>query len=157
MERRSFLKGIFGAAVVAAIPKPVMEQIEKITPVPVLKADVNSIGQSSENCLYIYDKEKLIGYSFNFNIETKFDEPYPMNPQYIQHIYDPQTTHINVSNVHWTEEPQIDNRRFHVLIKHNNLEISTEVLIVELSKYGLIHERNVCDAELYVIENIIVQ
>jgi hypothetical protein len=88
MERRDFLKGIFGAAVVAVMPKGVVDQIEKLpepispaingAPLVVLK-DGKKIPLEDyripdyDNCLYIYDEDKLIGQSNKFNLTFKQD------------------------------------------------------------------------------------
>jgi hypothetical protein len=74
MDRRNFFKGMFGAAVVAFMPKIVVEQIEKvpineITPVPVLKKPKQVIFHLGEKCMYLYDDNQLIAGSTLFDLE----------------------------------------------------------------------------------------
>jgi len=78
MKRRDFFKGIFGAAIVAAIPKPIMEQLDKIsdeTLIPKvhqisIKPIINTVplDSSSRPLLLLYDNSKLIGTSCHFEL-----------------------------------------------------------------------------------------
>jgi hypothetical protein len=79
MKRRDFFKGIFGAAVVAAIPKSVMEQIEA-TPIPEAKSiakggvinlknpETAHFATFGKQILYIYDEDNFLGWSTDFNL-----------------------------------------------------------------------------------------
>ena len=78
MKRRSFLKGIFGAAVVATMPKSVVDQIEKLPEPPPINKQTTTGGVIKhlhlpciENCLYIYDNNNLIGQSAVFDLNYK--------------------------------------------------------------------------------------
>ena len=84
MDRKGFLKRVFGAAVVAAMPKVVVNQIESL-PAPVEEkepifldkvTEKPIIPNISERILFIYDKEKLIGYSAQFDLSSKMDTMY---------------------------------------------------------------------------------
>jgi len=85
MDRRCFFKGIFGAAIVASIPKIVVEQIEQtpieeLTPVP-KEAFEQVVSYVKGKCLYLYDNEKLIAGSTDFALELKRDIlPVNINP-----------------------------------------------------------------------------
>ena len=82
MKRRDFFKGIFGAAVVAAIPKSVMEQIEA-TPIPEAKSiakggvinlknpETAHFATFGKQILYIYDEDNFLGWSTDFNLSAK--------------------------------------------------------------------------------------
>ena len=82
MERRDFLKGIFGAAVVAAMPIAVINRIEQsevqYISDRVHKADelgtmIKPIDEvlfaNADNILFVYDEEKLIGFSNLFDLD----------------------------------------------------------------------------------------
>jgi hypothetical protein len=76
MERRTFLKNILGAAIVATMPKIVVDQIEAIppetiTPVePVKTEDISDqFWTEFEKILYIYDNNKLVAASTVFYLE----------------------------------------------------------------------------------------
>ena len=68
MERRLFLKNIFGAAVIAAIPKVVIDQIEAIAPKDIIPIEKNK--PLLNNGLYIYDKNQLIAASTLFTVNS---------------------------------------------------------------------------------------
>lgn len=76
MNRRNFFKGMFSIAVVATMPKIVVAQIEKIpieeiTPVPVLEKPKYITYHLGEQCMYLYDNDKLIAGSTLFMLEFK--------------------------------------------------------------------------------------
>lgn len=83
MERRNFLKGLFGVAIVTAIPKPVFEKMVE-TPLPEPTKDVieyvkEQIGPykhlkpiAPNGLLYLYDeKDNLLAVSMDFNLIKK--------------------------------------------------------------------------------------
>jgi hypothetical protein len=77
MDRRNFFKGMFGAAIVASMPKIVVEQIEEtpieeLTPIP-KEAFEQVVSHVKEKCLYLYDNEKLIAGSTDFALELRRD------------------------------------------------------------------------------------
>lgn len=77
MERRKFLQNIFGAAVIAAIPKVVIDKIDSLPP-SVTNGAVNGADpvftkEIGGNIIYIYNKETLIGYSNQFCISVNQD------------------------------------------------------------------------------------
>lgn len=69
MDRKQFLQNIFGAAVVAAMPKIVVAQINAIAPrdiIPLKKSE-----PIPANGLYIYDKNQLIAASTLFTVNSE--------------------------------------------------------------------------------------
>lgn len=117
MERRNFLKGIFGAAVVAAMPKAVVDQIEDLSEPPPVSTkewkdiektfthgtvDLGPIPVTSENILFIYDKERLIGYSCDFSAEAHMDKTdFNTLEGYLIYSYTPPQYVITANSVHW--------------------------------------------------------
>lgn len=84
MDRKGFLQRIFGAAALAVIPKPVIDQIEKLPPPPPPEKDVievvkEQIGDRQykpfavdfygDRVLFIYLGEVLLGFSTDFNLD----------------------------------------------------------------------------------------
>jgi len=73
MERRNFLKGMFGAAVVAAMPIAVVNRIESQNVEPHSSTDTTPINtiwcDASDNILLIYDEKRLIGFSNLFTLD----------------------------------------------------------------------------------------
>jgi hypothetical protein len=67
MERRNFLKGIFGAAAIAAMPNIVLSQIENAPPqFPPDRIEGKKVIKDGEDILYLYDDNKLVGQSNDF-------------------------------------------------------------------------------------------
>jgi hypothetical protein len=88
MDRKGFLQRIFGAAIVAAMPKVVVEQIEKTSPtvngasvvviqdgkiIPPEDTVVHHQVGTTDNVLFIFDENKLIGQSQHFSLNLKQD------------------------------------------------------------------------------------
>ena len=80
MNRGEFLKGIFGAAVVAAMPKSVVDQIEQIPelqPKPIVLEKIppnlnfKPVLDTLSKVLCLYSKEELIGFSTDFFLAMK--------------------------------------------------------------------------------------
>jgi hypothetical protein len=88
MDRRNFFKGMFGAAIVASMPKIVVDQIEKvpieeITPVPVLEKPKYVMYHLGEQCMYLYDNDKLIAGSTLFNLSFRREYLNMMDSSYL--------------------------------------------------------------------------
>lgn len=79
MRRRDFLKGIFGAAAIAAVPTIVLKQIDnlpqepKYVPKHLIKDDVMGTINPEESILYVYDDNQLVGQSNMFNLNFHQD------------------------------------------------------------------------------------
>jgi hypothetical protein len=78
MRRRDFLKGIFGAAAIAAVPAIVLRQIDELPPSEKVDATGNIYTgpiNPEDNILYIYDENQLVGEShiFNLNFHQAFN------------------------------------------------------------------------------------
>lgn len=89
MDRKGFLKRVFGAAVVAAMPKVVVDQIENLPPpesipppekdvLEYAKEQIESSAPDHPNCrcalspiMYLYNKNELIATSIMFNVELR--------------------------------------------------------------------------------------
>ena len=91
MRRRDFLKGVFGAAAVAAVPPIVLKQIDELPPpeyVPNHLVEDDVVGmcytgpiKSEGSILYIYDDNQLVGSSsiFNLNFHRIEDDNAPVD------------------------------------------------------------------------------
>jgi hypothetical protein len=149
MDRRGFLKNIFGAAVIAAMPKIVVEQIETlpeapispaingVTPIFTKKVPVNGL-------FYIYDdkEEKLIATSTNFNI--RFEQ------KYIKHVPGLLSWDLSAENIQWIENPRQvfeENRKLRYLILKNGNKISGDVYITQLEYIAPQYEQISSSAE----------
>jgi hypothetical protein len=81
MNRRDLLKGLFGTAVIAAVPTIVLKRIDELTPPPTPPIPpVDAVGKvytgpidPEDNILYIYDDNQLVGGSHNFNLKFHQD------------------------------------------------------------------------------------
>ena len=67
MRRRDFLKGIFGAAAVAAVPAVVLKQIDELPPPEGVTNNLPEVNTEG-SILYIYDDNQLVGSSSIFNL-----------------------------------------------------------------------------------------
>ena len=65
MDRREFFKGMFGVAIVAAIPKQVMDQMVETIPEHEIGGVVSYQGKQR---MFLYDDNKLIANSSEFNL-----------------------------------------------------------------------------------------
>lgn len=69
MERKTFLKNIFGAVVVADMPPILVRQIEKLPPEKIIPKVIPKANRIfSSNFLYLHDGKNLVGASVSFNI-----------------------------------------------------------------------------------------
>lgn len=152
MNRAGFLKRIFGAAVVAAMPKVVVDQIESLpepisTPPPekdvieYAKEQVDLALSESERVLFIYDtqNDKLVAYSYDFNIEAKrtvipFDDI-----EWRKYVQGPWSYEVRANKIFFTNtdnpdeyitEPDI--LRF--VMKHNDIEVFGKMALTQLTK-----------------------
>ena len=83
MRRRDFLKGVFGAATIAAVPAVVLKQIDELptsegvtnNPPKVDATGMCYTGpiKSEDSILYIYDDDQLVGSSSTFNLNFHMD------------------------------------------------------------------------------------
>lgn len=141
MERRNFLKGIFGAAVVAAMPKAVVDQIEQlptnaISPSNKKTKDIDSY--TGSNVLFIYNKDTLIGVSTHFSIIIRNDRvsiPFEI-------LQAPKSTRIEASNIYWEDIIDLkdilmsDDLSF--LAKNNDIKLAGNIEISQIELgYGI--------------------
>jgi len=107
MERRNFLKGLFGTAIIAAIPKPVFDKIVETPFVVPEQAKVpaeNIIVPEVNSYLYLYDNENnLLASSPHFNLEMKIEyiSTGMDADNWAQHITGPKRWFVNVDNIQW--------------------------------------------------------
>jgi hypothetical protein len=76
MDRRNFFKGMFGAAIVASMPKIVVDQIEKAEQIAPKHNDLSDIQggispSGKEQLMYLYDDNRLIASSSEFKLNYK--------------------------------------------------------------------------------------
>jgi hypothetical protein len=164
MERRNFFKSIFGAAVVIAMPKIVVEQIEKNPPPFPLEKSV----------IYIYNEEELIGESLHFKVNInqdyitippvkevkfwtgeytkkgkkkyryQFVEDFSGYPEYIKGL---KAWDVDVTNLKWKKDPEQvfqERKLLHCLMKIDTVIITGDIHLSSLNlsaKYeGVTHD-----------------
>jgi len=139
MERRTFLKNIFGAAVVAAMPPILVRQIEELPPEKIapLPDPVTLRKVIHGNCMYIHDGENLLAASRKFNLVFEnhlvpigYDMGYP---EYIQGL---REWKVWGEDVMWLNGDSgmnhiIDNKPLYCLIYHDGLRIVGQGYITE--------------------------
>ena len=135
MNRRTLLKNMFGAAVIAALPKRVVEQIESIPPDPIIKEEKDVIEYAKEqiisgnDVLYIYDENQLVGHAHNFHLNMHNDI---IPVEYIQGL-----THWNLQayDIHWHTDVQeliTNDIKLNCLILHEDTRITGDIYIQEM-------------------------
>lgn len=162
MERRKFLQNIFGAAVIAAMPRIVVDQIESIAPRDIIPIEKNKI--IPNNGLYIYDKNQLIAASTLFTVNAKrqsFDTSSLDDIGYHYTIPARFDCKILVEKLRWFNG--LSGRDFiesndplKILIYRDELRIEGEVLLTECAlTFAELHEIEE-DVVLTVMGDIII-
>lgn len=161
MNRAGFLKRLFGAAVVAAMPKIVVEQIEAL-PEPVPISPVVNGGTpvftklepiAPNGLLYIYDeKDGLIGMSRIFSLEFKRefinlkdeDEGWP---SYFPGL---RSWNISAEDIHWVRDSRkyfAEFRKLNCILLKDDKKISGDIYITQLEFTSPMFEELSCRAE----------
>jgi hypothetical protein len=148
MERRDFLKGIFGAAVVAVVPKPIVEAIEKappetLTPMiqPTVKEVVKSppLGTMNDGFIYLYDGDVLLAASNQVNLN--FHHPNPIQYEvdgYVMYTAGLMRWDIEVRNLRYFNSRMIEAafssiKPVKILYHMSNINIHGEAYIAEMT------------------------
>lgn len=143
-----FLKNIFGAAVVAAMPKIVVEQIEaappetltpKIDPVNGVEPVFIKKDFISGNFIYLYDKNVVIAGSsmFAFTMDRPVIHDFSIDDPMVAFThYAPMSWRIGVDKLHWfAHNTGMDyftgNKPLRFVAKFNDVKITGEALLVE--------------------------
>lgn len=159
MDRKGFLKRLFGAAVVAAMPKVVVDQIESLPepiPIPPVEKDViecvkEQIGENtykpeavvldSDNVLLIYNKDSLVGISNYFQIkaERKYSPTMELaGSPYIDFLMAPMSCKIAATNINWYDGVNLNDilmsDDLHFLAKHieNNIKLTGDIITTQM-------------------------
>jgi len=175
MKRRNFLKGIFGAAVVVAVPIAVVNRIEqseirhvsdRLHVADKLGTIIKPIDESifnSNDILFIYDEERLIGYSRLFALNF-YQAPVDVSLLYPPKVWNGKrknltkkhkkgkkiyeidyhpTYHkgskqwtLDVDMVNWEVDPMLlleNNKMLNCLIKHGNMKITGDIYLTSHS------------------------
>jgi len=149
MERRSFLKNLFGAAVIATMPKIVVEQIEKAPP-EVLTPKIDPVNGVKPvffkpkdvlqgNCIYLFDENKLIAGStqFNFNMDRPTISNFSVDDPMIAFTYStPMSWRIGIDKLRWfAHSTGMDYftgyKPLRFIAKFNDVKITGEALLVK--------------------------
>ena len=162
MERRGFLKSIFGAAVVASMPVVVLSQIEKTPPPPNNKLPFPTNNHTKEGLLYIYKDIQLVGQSVLFNLtfkqnyqeveggkwekvwtgkytKKKGKKKYKwvfVPSEYPEYIKVPSEWFIVSDYIQWFVNPEelfCENDKLNCLIKQEDIKIIGDAYITEMS------------------------
>jgi hypothetical protein len=153
MDRKGFLKRVFGAAVVAAMPKVVVDQIESLPepiPAPPLEKDVLEYAKEQiepykknlkpvapNGVLYIYDEETavLLAACLDFNLELH-QECIKFENDYFRGL---ESWSIRSYNIRWRksiEEYFDDEKKLRCLIFKDNIKISGSLIITQLDSFA---------------------
>lgn len=149
MRRRDFLKGIFGAAAVAAVPAVVLKQIDALPEEPI--PPVDAIGKTytgpiehtikvdpeSIDVLYIYDEkeQQLIAASTDFRVDMQC-RYYPDEEHYRKA---PPSWSVSAHNIVWKVDPvQVFNKGgvLKCLMAKDNIKFCGDVFLAELVGSG---------------------
>lgn len=151
MDRRGFLKNIFGAAVVAAIPKIVLKQIDDLPKHPITSPVngiepifIKEIPTHPNGLLYIWDDEKnaLIGASKNFSLNFRqgyVDVSIISDGCYAQYLPGPKSWDISASNIQWVgnaKESFEQSKKLRCLIAKDDIRINGEIYITQLASFA---------------------
>ena len=118
MRRRDFLKGIFGAAAIAAVPTIVLKQIDDLPPEPdekvaeTILADTNiPAGKKTptKGILYVWDKDtnQLVAgcTDFSLNIHMNPIDVTQWGDMFPQFIAGPVSWDVQADNMQWLVDP----------------------------------------------------
>jgi len=157
MRRRDFLKGIFGAAAVAAVPAVVLKQIDALPEEPI--PPVDAIGKTytgpiehtikvdpeSIDVLYIYDEkeQQLIAASTDFRVDMQCryypDEEHSRFTGQPEYRKAPPSWSVSAHNIVWKVDPvQVFNKGnvLKCLMAKDNIKFCGEVFLAELVGSG---------------------
>lgn len=155
MRRRDFLKGIFGAAAVAAVPAVVLKQIDSLPEEPLaelnppLEDEIKIIEPEPlrsrpiiDGVLYIYDEreEQLIAASTNFRVDM-FCNPIRLDslddePQFVNA---PSSWSVSAEDIQWKVDPtQVfdEGKVLKCLMAKDNVKYCGDVYLTELVGSG---------------------
>jgi len=146
MDRRSFFKNMFGAAVIAAMPKIVVKQIEELAPEKITPVDgvkpVFTKKIYTGNCMYLHDGTTLVGASTLFHIEVQRAiipiEPFDHWNGYPQYIQGQMKWNIFAEKFRWIDKEKrnqyfCENKSLMCLVKHENIKLQGEVYLTEMT------------------------
>jgi hypothetical protein len=143
MERRDFLKGIFGAAVVAVVPKPIVEAIEKAPPetlTPVVKEGVKTppVFKTNDAFIYLYDGEVLLAASNDVDLNWHHNPIEYEVDGYRMHTAGLMSWDIEVLNLKYFNAEGIDsafasNKPVQILYHMPNINIHGEAYITQMT------------------------
>ena len=158
MRRRDFLKGIFGAAAVAAVPAVVLKQIDSLPEESISQplSEIDAVGKiytgpiehiisitpEEIGVLYIYDEreEQLIAASTNFRVDMFYkvirldsldDEPLFVNA--------PPLWSVSAEDIQWKVDPtQVfdEGKVLKCLMAKDNIKYCGDVYLTELVGSG---------------------
>jgi len=162
MRRRDFLKGVFGAATIAAVPAVVLKQIDELptsegvtnNPPKVDATGMCYTGpiKSEGSILYIYDDNQLVGSSsiFNLNFHRIEDDNAPVD--YIPGV---KSWNVRAYQMQWLLDPvELFDRpstKLQCLMIKDDVKFSGSIYLTQLDSttpldekttYGAIFEGN---------------
>ena len=151
MRRRDFLKGIFGAAALAAVPTIVLKQIDAISQEPeyvpkhLIEDDI--VGTTikrpiPENGLfYIWDKdrEELVGActDFSLNMNANFIDVTSIDDDYRKYMRGVPSWNIEANNVQWLVDPEElfkrEPKALLCLMAKDDMKFSGDIYLTQIS------------------------
>ena len=149
MRRRDFLKGIFGAAALAAVPTIVLKQIDELPPPPAPPIEpasppipISSKRPIPENGLfYIWDKdrEELVGAStdFSLNMNANFIDVTSIDDDYRKYMRGVPSWNIEANNVQWLVDPEElfkrEPKALLCLMAKDDMKFSGDIYLTQIS------------------------
>lgn len=162
MRRRDFLKGIFGAAAIAAVPTIVLKQIDELPPPPATPIEpvspptpVSTKRPIPENgVFYIWDKdrEELVGASTNFslNMNANFIDVTSWESPYREYVRGAPSWNIQAYNVQWLVDPQElferENKTLLCLMAKDDMKFTGDIYLSQISLTMPLEEVTTYDA-----------
>lgn len=149
MRRRDFLKGIFGAAAIAAVPTIVLKQIDALPQEPVTAIEPTpptprlSVKRPiPENGLfYIWDKdeERLVGActDFSLNMQCNYFDQTLLDGPWVMYERGRPSWNIEANNVQWLVDPQElferENKTLLCLMAKDDMKFSGDIYLTQIS------------------------
>ena len=150
MDRRSFFKGMFGAAAIAALPKPVLDKmVEEPITQPSRLHEINEVGKVERGCpfdeslpsyigkdgLVFYKGDQLVAtsYTFSLGMECDFVEVSSYStPYYPEWIRGGKSWQLNTRYIDWCVDPEeilLTQEPLNFIMKYRDYQMTGKVML----------------------------
>jgi len=150
MDRRSFFKGMFGAAAIAALPKPVLDKmVEEPVTQPSRLHEINEVGKVERGCpfdeslpsyigkdgLVFYKGDQLVATSYTFSLGMKcdfVDVTSLDSPHYPKWILANRSWQLSTQRINWFANPEeilLTQESLNFIMKNKDCQMTGEVML----------------------------